>query len=359
MTTEEKINEYNKNPIFCEECNKAIPYDGKLSLSKQYKKRFCDKTCRNIFIAHNRNVNNNYNSSNINKIENKICGIYCIENLDNHKKYIGQSTDIKDRLSHHMSNIKYGHSLVRNIREEMEEMHYDVNDFDFYILEECSQNILDDKEKYYIQLYKTYDSNYGYNEDLGGRFTPIRSEKHNIRLSETKKKQFENKNTSFYFNFLLGQDKTKKPILQIDNNGNIIKEWTKGATDISEVLNIPIRNIYNSIEKLNKTEGYFWIRKSDYSEVLINNLSNKRRKEKVFQYSFNGDLINKWSSAHEAKVNIGIDDKGIASACKGESLQWKGFIWSYIELEKEDVLKLVSKIPQYIITRNTPDKKVV
>ena len=31
----------------------------------------------------------------------EMCGIYCIENLKNHKKYIGQSVDIKKRWRNH------------------------------------------------------------------------------------------------------------------------------------------------------------------------------------------------------------------------------------------------------------------
>lgn len=44
-------------------------------------------------------------------MRNKICGIYCIENILNDRKYIGQSVDIQMRF--------YGHKskLNRNIHD--------------------------------------------------------------------------------------------------------------------------------------------------------------------------------------------------------------------------------------------------
>lgn len=90
------------------------------------------------------------------------CGIYCIENKINHKKYVGQSIDIKSRWTQH----RHTSSLVRDTFLYRAMDKYGVENFDFYILEECQPDELDIKEIYWIATLDTY--NYGYNMTLGG-----------------------------------------------------------------------------------------------------------------------------------------------------------------------------------------------
>lgn len=101
----------------------------------------------------------------------KICGIYKIENLINGKVYIGQSSDIKTRWSDHKRTAKdssrngYNYPLYRAIRK------YGFENFKFEIIEECLEEELNDKEKYYIQLYRScinFEDSNGYNQTLGG-----------------------------------------------------------------------------------------------------------------------------------------------------------------------------------------------
>lgn len=96
----------------------------------------------------------------------KIQGIYKIRNCLNGKVYIGQSTNIKSRFKNHKaaSSSSIHHPLYNAIRC------YGIQNFEFIILEEV-QNILllDVKEQYWMDYYKSYDRLFGYNIESGAR----------------------------------------------------------------------------------------------------------------------------------------------------------------------------------------------
>ena len=74
----------------------------------------------------------------------KISGIYKIENLINHKVYIGQSKDINKRWSRHRTNE---HNI--HLRRAFEK--YGIENFSFEILIETYD--LDYWEIFLIQIY--------------------------------------------------------------------------------------------------------------------------------------------------------------------------------------------------------------
>lgn len=96
-----------------------------------------------------------------------MIGIYKITNIINGKCYIGQSVNIQKRFNAHKSvafnpNSKcYNYLLYRAIRK------YGLNNFLFEILEECSEDKLDEKEILYIAKYNAHGEK-GYNLDDGG-----------------------------------------------------------------------------------------------------------------------------------------------------------------------------------------------
>lgn len=116
-------------------------------------------------------------------------GIYCIENTLNNKKYIGQSVNIYDRW------YKHKHSLEQGVHDndflQKSWNKHGKECFRFYILEECDKDSLDEREKYYIELYNTLDENYGYNLKKGGQDGVI-SIYGKIKQRESLKKAYQN-----------------------------------------------------------------------------------------------------------------------------------------------------------------------
>lgn len=98
----------------------------------------------------------------------KVCGVYCIENLINHKKYIGQSIDIYQRWKNHKSDLN-NHRHVNDYLQRAWDK-YGVDNFTFYILEYCEQSQLDDIEVKYIKEFDTTSDANGYNLNSGGSF---------------------------------------------------------------------------------------------------------------------------------------------------------------------------------------------
>ena len=82
-------------------------------------------------------------------------GIYKIENLINHKVYIGQSIHIEKRWQQHCQ--PSSDSVIAKAIKK-----YGKENFSFQILEECSEQDLDEKELFYIKSYNSLVPN-GYN----------------------------------------------------------------------------------------------------------------------------------------------------------------------------------------------------
>lgn len=115
----------------------------------------------------------------------KICGIYCIENLVNGKKYIGQTVDVKSRLDKHknlLSRQKHPNDHLQHAWDL-----YGADNFMFYVLEECAQEDLDNKEIAYIRNFNVDNSEFGYNIESGGRSTPHVAVKTKIKISKSLK----------------------------------------------------------------------------------------------------------------------------------------------------------------------------
>lgn len=104
----------------------------------------------------------------------KKCGIYKITSSLFHI-YIGQSVDIDRRLNEH----KAGRNSNKNLCASIAQFGWDTHKVE--VLELCDKSELNDKEKHYVDLYKSFATVHGLNSTKGGRSRPIMTE-------ETKRK---------------------------------------------------------------------------------------------------------------------------------------------------------------------------
>lgn len=99
-------------------------------------------------------------------MEKYLCGIYCIKNKVNNKKYIGLSRDIRRRWNEHKSDLR--NNKHNNIYLQREWNIYNEDSFEFSIVELCNPYEICDREKYYIAEYRTLSHENGYNFTSGG-----------------------------------------------------------------------------------------------------------------------------------------------------------------------------------------------
>lgn len=115
----------------------------------------------------------------------QVCGIYKILNLVNGKIYIGQSVDILNRRwPYHIYCLNSGNHYNKHLQYAW--VKYGEKNFEFTIVEECSEDQLDIKEMYYIDLYKSYIPEFGYNKTLGGEGGRA-TEETKVKMSESHK----------------------------------------------------------------------------------------------------------------------------------------------------------------------------
>jgi group I intron endonuclease len=88
-----------------------------------------------------------------------MIGIYMFENINNHKKYIGQSINIIHRKWEHYNRPSSGCYIDKILAAKPEE-------FTFSIIEECPVEKLDEREIYWIDYYDSIQN--GYNVIRGG-----------------------------------------------------------------------------------------------------------------------------------------------------------------------------------------------
>lgn len=105
-----------------------------------------------------------------------MIGIYCILNRLNGKRYYGQSLNLEYRMSFLERNSHLNSSLEK----------YRRDNFEIFVVEECTIDELDERERFYISRDDTMDPSLGYNKTSGGNLNKVFSEETLRKMSDVR-----------------------------------------------------------------------------------------------------------------------------------------------------------------------------
>ena len=227
------------------------------------------------------------------------CGIYKIENKQTNEKYIGQSIHIQQRFKEHIKgNKKPLSNIDRNIQK------YGKDNFLFEIIEECSQEKLNEREIYWIAYFDSFRN--GYNNTPGGNDTSCA-----VKVNE-------------------------KPVEQYTLDGKYITTY-KSTCEASRQTGIEQSNIVyccNNHPRYKHAGCFQWKYVNDNKiiiPILVKIHSTKKRE--IGQYNSNNKLISIFPSAMEAERQTQINHRHISECCNKQRKTAGGYHWKYIEAE--------------------------
>lgn len=181
---------------------------------------------------------------------------------------------------------------------------YGEDSFIFYVLEYCDIDMLDEREKYYIEKYNTLDRNLGYNLKFGGQNGGSKYSKEiRDKMSDSVKKSYNESLRKIRSESALNQWSNPKIKEKIsgENNGMYGKKHTEETR--------------KKISKINKGR-----------------ISQRRNLTPVFCV----ETGIKYKDATEAGNLLKIRSSNILNVCRGERKTCGGYHWKFIEnLSKE------------------------
>lgn len=273
--------------------------------------------------------------------------IYKVINDINQKIYIGQTVNslayrwgqhIKASYSQESKQLSHFHLAIRK---------YGSDHFYPSIIEQCEDKELDEKEKYWINFYNSFEL--GYNSTTGGqkgstRINELTLEKfysswkegkslseiseltsHDRHLIKEKLKNcFNISEEEFSLRGIsVSKNKKIKPIYIFNLFGKCVR--VTNSEELSNEYNLTQRTIQRKCREKGVIKNN--ILSYDSDEQVIKNYINTL--PKIQQKTLKGEIINLFINISEAQRQTGINN--IGKACRGEIRTAGGYIWEKID----------------------------
>jgi hypothetical protein len=254
--------------------------------------------------------------SNIDKKYYYLSGVYKLYHLsDLNKVYIGSTCGNKkyggfyNRMFSHISRLlknKHHSYSLQNIINK-----YGINDLRLEIVEvEKINNIILEKEQYWIDYYISYNINYGYNT-----------------LKKVTKRTHPN-------------NSNKVKILQYSLKGDFIKEW-ESIQEAANFYNGTGSNISQAAKSITNKQvhGFQWkyYINDDYSLKIEE--YHQTNTTKVYQYDLDGNFVKEYDSINKAANEINVHSSEIFHSINRKSKRVKEWMFSKIKYNKIESYK--------------------
>lgn len=282
-------------------------------------------------------------------------GVYYLRHLDRPNKiYIGSSyrpnnkrgrIGIYYRFLEHLSRLKNNnhHSFyLQNVCNKygIDNLRCGIVDID----DITPINIIE-KEQFYIDKYKSYDSNFGFNMSKSA-FGASPSEEQRLQSSIRMTKNNPMKNPDIVKKMADSMRKNSLVLLQYSISGEFINEY-RGIETAAKAVNTDPSNIFRAaVGQTKSSADYIWFYKNDFTEdlliekVKIYNTSYKPSKEtvekrsilqrkKISKFNLNNVIIETYDSVKEAAEKNNLYSGNISRAAQGIYKTCGGFIWKY------------------------------
>jgi group I intron endonuclease len=234
----------------------------------------------------------------------KSIGIYKIKIND--KEYVGSSCNIGHRLKHHLwslENLKHHNRTMQNLYNK-----YGKEEIYFTIVEECSDDILIERETYYISTLNPY-----INHILNPQ-TLVRDDICKKRMSEAKKKS--------YANGL--KPANRKTVYKYSLDKGDYLESFESITAAARSINAKsISGIRDScMKKVFSAGGFIW---SFTYNMRILHRPKQYKLEPILQYTDDNIFIKKWESITQANKELSVSNisRAISKDLTAGGYRWK------------------------------------
>lgn len=201
--------------------------------------------------------------------------IYKITNNINGKVYIGKTnkTIMKRFKKHCEDSLKYKERpLYRAFNK------YGIKSFSINEIEECNPNIVNEREKYWIEYYNSFKN--GYNATLGG---------------------------------------DGKSYLDYDLIYKTYKE-IKSITETAKIIGCSKDSVKIVLENYNVSQ-----------KEILNNVKIKSGKAVAMIDKVTGKILKTFINTHEAGRYLGKTHQHIQEVCQGKRKSAYGYFWKYLE----------------------------